>query len=454
MNRFAASTLLALLLLGCGGEATAPEVAPEPDDTTTAPQPDAQAVDWLESHLRPFESIDVREDRSDLAHLDTLVGDARIVGLGEATHGTSEFFRVKHRILDHLVRELGFRVFAMEASFPEMNRIDRWVRGGPGDPEEWLSGQYFWMWNTREVLDLLLWARAFNEGREPQDQVRVLGFDMQFAGKPIHDIPRFLENIDTMAAREVREDLECYRIFANNEAGRTGAADYGSMPPDVQASCRSAIDGVVQRLAEHRDAWTAASSPEAYAEIERAARIIQQNEELARSTGTAPRDRFMAENVEWIADRFGPDARIVLWAHNTHVSTGALWMGGFLRERFGASYLPMALTFSAGSFHSRASHDSEVEAFTLTRPGPENYEFELQATEHDRFVVDLRAIRPDDPATRVLREVRRLRMVGTLFQGQQGILQPLTQYDALVFIRTSSPTTLLPFVYPPGGFAG
>lgn len=148
---------------------------PEPN---TPDGPNALVVSWLRDHALPFDTPVVREDRSDLSFLESLIGDARIVSLGEATHGTREFFQMKHRILDYLAEEMGFRLFAMEATWPEMNRIDDWVHGGEGDPAVLLSGQYFWTWNTQEVMDLITWAREFNSGRPPEDHVSVLGFDM------------------------------------------------------------------------------------------------------------------------------------------------------------------------------------------------------------------------------------------------------------------------------------
>jgi hypothetical protein len=94
--------------------------------------------------------------------LKQLIGNARIVSLGEATHGTREFFQLKHRMLEFLATEMGFTIFSIEANMPEAYRLNDYVLNGTGDPAELLRGMYFWTWNTEEVLEMIRWMRAFN----------------------------------------------------------------------------------------------------------------------------------------------------------------------------------------------------------------------------------------------------------------------------------------------------
>jgi erythromycin esterase-like protein len=113
----------------------------------------------------------------DMQRLKRVVGDARIVSLGEATHGTREFFQLKHRLLEFLATEMGFTIFSIEANLPEAYRMNDYVLTGSGDPRQLLRGMYFWTWDTEEVLDMILWMRRFNaSGRGP---LQFTGFDMQ-----------------------------------------------------------------------------------------------------------------------------------------------------------------------------------------------------------------------------------------------------------------------------------
>jgi erythromycin esterase-like protein len=113
----------------------------------------------------------------DMQPLKKIVGDARIVSLGEATHGTREFFQLKHRMLEFLATQMGFTIFSIEANMPEAYRLNDFVLNGNGDPLKLIAGMYFWTWNTQEVLDMVLWMREFN--KSGKGRVEFTGFDMQ-----------------------------------------------------------------------------------------------------------------------------------------------------------------------------------------------------------------------------------------------------------------------------------
>src|SRR5512147_1133880 len=140
-----AGLVIALVTISLGGQPTPSSASSHDDDL-------AAAGEWLRGAAVPFGQIDPGDKLDDLEPLRQIVGNARIVSLGEATHGTREFFQMKHRILRFLVERMGFTAFAIEATWPEANRLDRYVRTGEGDPAVLLSGLYFWTWNTDEVL--------------------------------------------------------------------------------------------------------------------------------------------------------------------------------------------------------------------------------------------------------------------------------------------------------------
>jgi erythromycin esterase len=107
----------------------------------------------------PIDSISSQSGFEDLRPLQSTILNARIVAMGEATHGTHEFFQLKHRMLEFLVERMGFTVFGIEANWPESLAINDYVLNGNGDPAEALAGLYFWTWNTKEVLDMIQWMR-------------------------------------------------------------------------------------------------------------------------------------------------------------------------------------------------------------------------------------------------------------------------------------------------------
>lgn len=138
-----------------------------------APEPE----NWIRAHAIPLQTVEAGHGFDDLQPLAKVVGDARIVALGEATHGTREFFQLKHRLIEFLASQKGFTIFSIEANMPEAHRVNDFVLNGNGDPKQLLKGMYFWTWDTEEVLDMILWMREFN--RSGKGRIEFTGFDMQ-----------------------------------------------------------------------------------------------------------------------------------------------------------------------------------------------------------------------------------------------------------------------------------
>jgi erythromycin esterase-like protein len=141
-------------------------------------QPTPEETAWIKSRAIPFDTPEAGHGFKDLEPLRALIGDARIVSLGEPTHGTREAFQMKHRLLEFLATEMGFSIFSIEASMPEAYRLNGYVLRGVGDPRAGIKGMYFWTWDTEEVLAMVEWMRGFNaSGMGP---LQFTGFDMQF----------------------------------------------------------------------------------------------------------------------------------------------------------------------------------------------------------------------------------------------------------------------------------
>lgn len=154
------------LAAGLLGSAGAPAAAAPPE-----------AAAWIKANAIEFKTSEAESGLDDLARLRDVVGDARIVSLGEPTHGTREAFQMKHRLLEFLVSEMGFSIFSIEASTPESYALNDYVLEGKGDPKALIGGMYFWTWNTEEVLAMVEWMRRWNASHDRK--VQFTGFDMQ-----------------------------------------------------------------------------------------------------------------------------------------------------------------------------------------------------------------------------------------------------------------------------------
>src|SRR5437588_8819615 len=157
-------------LSGCSG--------PSPSKVEPAP-PLSATQTWIKQHAIVLNSTDPRASLDDLPPLQAVIGMASLVGLGEATHGSHEIFTMKHRLLEFLVEQMGFTMFAMEGSWSAGEQINRYVLTGQGDAATVLQQFHQWIWNTQEVLDMLHWMRAYNADSHHLQKISFAGFDCQ-----------------------------------------------------------------------------------------------------------------------------------------------------------------------------------------------------------------------------------------------------------------------------------
>jgi erythromycin esterase-like protein len=185
------SILVAILLSACAPGLVWLAEAWQSDTPPAAGQP---FVEWVRSHAVVLSTPEAGHGFADMQPLKQIVGDARVVELGEATHGTREFFQMKHRMLEFLATEMGFTIFSIEANMPEAYRLNDYVLTGKGDPKALLKGMYFWTWDTEEVLSMIEWMRAFNQSGK--GRVEFTGFDMQTPTVAVGIVSQFVERND------------------------------------------------------------------------------------------------------------------------------------------------------------------------------------------------------------------------------------------------------------------
>src|SRR5262245_44477534 len=312
------------------------------------PRDPVAVVTWVQQHSIPFDTDDPTAPSADLQPFKAMVGPARVVALGEDTHGTAEFFRMKHRLLRLLVEEMGFTDFAIEASFPDTEPINEYVLFGRGAAREVLAGQGFWTWRTEEVLAMVEWMREYNRVHGPVLSFR--GFDMQRPLPSMDAVVRYLEGVDPASAARASALYAPYRPYGERQT----AIAYAAAPASLKTQVRANVAGVASLLAAQEARYVASSSPRAFADASHHARIVVQAEAVYAVEGgdSQARDASMAENAQWLLDQVGPRARLVLWAHNDHVrkdggESGT--MGDALDRRFGAQMRVVGFAFGQGA---------------------------------------------------------------------------------------------------------
>lgn len=411
---------------------------------------------------------------SDYDPLLDLVGDARFVLLGEATHGTAEFYDERARITQRLIEEKGFTAVAVEADWPDAWRVNRYVRGEGGDPHARAALSGFerfpaWMWRNTSVLNFVEWLRKRNDAAGQQGNDAKTGFyglDLYSLFTSIQEVLRYLDEVDPVAAEETRRRYACFDHYGEDSQHYGYATGVG-----LSESCQQAVVAALQKLQQRAFDYMQADcngiSPEdAFFHAQQNARLVKNAEEYYRTmfrgriSSWTLRDSHMAETLDALArhlSRDGKPARIVVWEHNSHIGDarateigrqGEWNVGELARKAYGADARLIGFT----TYDGRVTAASEWDGPALhkhVRPGmPGSYEHLLHSVGMERFFLPLRE---PGPARDVLMEERLERAIGVLYlprterQSHYFLAQLPRQFDAVIHIdRTSAVTPLDP----------
>ncbi len=449
------AALLLLLSAACGQDPPTPPTAPASPALPAADPALAAAGAWLDANVHPFDGAHLSLPHDDLEFLRDLVGDARVVALGENTHGARDFFEMKARILRFLVEEMGFDTFAIEATWPEGLRLDRYVRTGEGDPARLLAGLYFWTWNTEAVLEMIEWMRDHNEAG---GDLGFHGVDLQSPGMALHLVREFIGFVAPARLDFVTGKLDCLDRFANGPTGRFPRRRYRDETDSYRAECGASLEEARALLVENRERYETAGGADRYAIALQSLRVAYQYH--LQAVGEQSRDESMAENTGWLSDRIGPEGRMVLWAHNFHVSAQPGAQGFYQRQIFGDDLVILGFTHEGGSFTavgqtmgpSGTIRYTERRSFDLDPPVEDSFEAYFAGAAAPRFVLDLR--RPlNDPGSAWLSERRPFRRIGCCYDPDRPEVYwqdtPLSQwYDAIIHFESTRPTAVLPYRPP------
>ena len=398
----------------------------------------------LGAHALPFKTVLAGNGFADLAGFDQLIGDARIVALGEASHGTAEFFQMKHRLLEYLVETKGFTVFAIEGNWPEAQVADRYIKTGEGAAAAALAAMYFWTWQTEEVRAMLDWMRTYNSMRGNRPVLSFTGFDMQNATLAAERVLDILGRGGGVHRDEVRQLYEGIEQLEDDWEVKVSAAE--------KYRFRDNATRALDLIEAQRKPLLSVLTPEEYREAHHAAHVVLQATQMRADNSWGVRDRAMADNVCWILEEGFPGQKIVLWAHNGHVGIarngGEKSQGMHLRERYGDQMVVLGL----------ASHGGEVRAKRMAegkfQPGPpvalplvEAKEISVEGVFYEtglpRFILDFRRIPKDGALFRWLSEPRLHRSIGSAYDPDRSAnyyqqMKLLEMYDGIIFIAQST----------------
>ena len=405
----------------------------------------------LRTFVRPVAGVHAGTGFDDLAFLDDVVGDARVVALGESSHGSSEQFKMKHRIIEYLVRRKGFTVVAFEANWSATDLLDGYVKGGPGSAAAGLERLGYWVWRTEEVKSLIEWMRKENLSRQGQKLLSFTGFDMQLRDIPS---PCVLDVFAKLGGPDQAKLQELYEAGSAKSSGPPKSAkELEVLLADIRGRAREAL-GIVDA---RRVALVAASSQSEFERARQCARVIVQNaDNLDAGLSISVRDQAMADNVHWLADVAHRGEKIILWAHNGHVGVQAPAMGGHLRPLFGKDLVVIGFASHHGEIRANTIKDGKVEGelysvvgpvpISLAAPAEGSVDDVLNSAGISRFFLDLRKVSTTSVLGQWLTKPQSETTIGWPYDptkaNARSIVLPDT-YDGLVFIVRSSASVLL-----------
>ena len=393
-----------------------------------------QAIDRILTDLVQEAAHPLTGSSRDYDPILKLVGDARLVLIGEATHGTHEFYRERAQLTKRLIREKGFSAVAVEADWPDAYRVNRYVKGQSEDADgvEALSGfERFpaWMWRNADVLDFTGWLRAHNDSLPPGDRkTGFYGLDLYSLHASIEAVLNYLEKIDPEGAQRARYRYSCFEHFGEDPQAYGYAAGFG-----LSGTCESEVVSQLIELQKSaaqyakRDGRIAADD---FFYAEQNARVVRNAEQYyramfrGRSTSWNLRDTHMVETLEELMRHLaaqGGVPKIVLWAHNSHLGdaratemgrAGELNVGQLARERYGPDAVLIGFSTYSGTVTAASNWGGPAERKRVRPALPGSYEALFHEAEIPRFLLILR---DGGHVSDGLREAMLERAIGVLY---------------------------------------
>ncbi len=456
---------LFLLLISCDDDSSPSQVIDEeiiddPDGEITEPVDSSnlsetfqEAVDELNAIIHPISGSDPNLDNAELSPLDYL-RDMQFVGLGEATHGTKEFFQMKHRIFKYLVENHGFKVFGFEADMGESIYLNRIINGAPGNIKDEMSDKmHFWTWHTEEVKELLEWMAQYNSGLADNEKIQYIGLDCQYFTYQ----PKLLKEYVTKYApsilsktSEILSDFEELAVLSYPQK-----LNYmNNLSFELFDNFRKRTETLENVLESVKNDLVNSSSKFEYKTHKRLiVNLRQALESIYSKTGRlgyiSIRDKYMAENSEWIQELYDGNVKTALWAHSIHLAADPNYgdggsMGYRLKEKFGDQYQMIAFSFNKGFFYAFGTRYRSGYATHEITSDPDEYtiNYLLHYANENDFILREADISNSSALETWLSTVIPLMIIGAVYNGVTSYyyndIHFKNYYDVMIHFETTN----------------
>lgn len=389
-------------------------------------------------------------------------GDARVVLLGEATHGTSEFYRARAAITRRLIDRHGFRIVAFEADWPDVAELDRFARNrGVWGQRDSFPNFPRWMWRNAEVSAFVRDLRAWNLRRDPEDRAELRGLDVYSLSESMAAVLTYLDRVDPAAADLARRRYNCLTPYLDQPQRYGAAARYGGV------DCEDEAVAQLVTLLERRAAYSVQDGDD-YFDAEQNARVVKAAETYYRAMyrGSVEswnlRDSHMFDTLARLLRARGRDAKAIVWAHNSHIGNAAATamgqageynIGQLCRETFGETCVSIGFGTDQGEVFAADDWGGEARVKQVLPSRPDSWERLFRRTGLARSLTDWRS---DPEMAQVLNRVRLERAIGVIYrpeterQSHYFDARLARQFDAFVWFRDTAAVTPLAGAAPEG----
>jgi erythromycin esterase len=416
------------------------------------------------------------------AAVDRLVGEAHVVAIGEATHGSKEIIQSRERVLRFLIQERKATVVVLEACFAATQPLNRYVVHADGTAQEALVATAYWSYANLETLGFVDWVRNYNRARpEANEPVRIYGCDVQSIDGPKTELARLLQGFGgagQLSPQDVTQattllsalpaDRDLFRFVellvseaSSNNPDEARIADIQAQQSSFMTSSRVAVEKLSRRLQEVQRALATVPEKDRFV-FERCGRLLEQVVEFYSPGGLEKRDLFLAENVTALRRHF-PRERLLLLFHNLHLvrvpltirGQSFLPMGCLLARQMGNDYRAISTAFHGGKYLASAEGRPELDQIVVAHtPGPMALEHILQRVADERqtpgLLVDF-SERVDGGSEFPWQTGLEMRIGEAGAQGDYDTSfmrqRPELQFDGLIFWKETTPITLLQGYY-------
>ena len=415
-------------------------------NNSSSQEMDDKFSEWALKNSQKIETLELTQKQDDLHILNQIVGNAEVVCLGESRHDIHEQFQLKHRFIKYLVEEMNFTSFVLEASLPYSNKINDYILNGNGNIDELMSNMPGWfLWDTQEMKNILIWVYEHNKGQEIGNKVNFYGIDIVAPNNGLEQIFEYIKKIDEPYFEQIKNKNFGRRIIEDNQ-WQTTQQRFSELPEDEKQILGKNYNGLFKHIKQDKENYIAKSSENEYEWILKLSYSANEANKMFSETDRLKmgliRENAMANITFWIKER---NKKIILWAHNVHIGKSEFTMsvmpeneikgmGDILNQKFGDNMVSIGASFNQGEFQEQNLTFEPAEPYTIDGT--------LAKLKTDYFILNLKGNSENKIVEKWLNTDKVIRA-----QGFEMTCIPKKSFDAIFFTNTISkvnynPTTL------------